>query len=199
MVIYIRSLKSFNEVDFCNDLEESCRQNIDFFKSVNEPVKMLLYILNNLIDQYMPLYKLSKKKPWITKGLLKSIKTRNKMFDTLCKQNFANKTLYLKYKKYKNLLTRLQDKAKINYYRHSFNVNKNDLTDAWKLINEIINQKDPSKFSCNIRHFDTSISCEKSICDILNNHIVNVGPNLANSIPSYANSCSDYFCNRINI
>ena len=53
----------------------------------------------------MPLCKLSrreaklKKKPWITKGLLKSIKTRNKMFITLCKQNFADKTLHLKHKK----------------------------------------------------------------------------------------------------
>ena len=121
----------------------------------------------------MPLCKLSrreaklKKKPWITKGLLKSIKTRNKMFITLCKQNFADKTLHLKYKKYRNLLTRLQDKAKINYYRHSFNVNKNDSTNTWKLINEIINQKNTSKFPSNIRHYNTSISCQKSICDIL--------------------------------
>ena len=119
------------------------------------------------------------------------------MFITLCKQNFADKTLHLKYKKYRNLLTRLQDKAKINYYRHSFNVNKNDSTNTWKLINEIINQKNTSKFPSNIRHYNTSISCQKSICDILNNHFVNVGPNLAKSIPSYANSSFDYLCNRI--
>ena len=119
------------------------------------------------------------------------------MFITLCKQSFADKTLHLKYKKYRNLLTRLQDKAKTNYYMHSFNVNKNDSTNTWKLINEIINQKSTSKFPSNIRHYNTSISCQKSICDILNNHFVNVGPNLANSIPSYANSYSDYLCNRI--
>ena len=119
------------------------------------------------------------------------------MFITLCKQNFADKTLHLKYKKHRNLLTHLQDKAKINYYRHSFNVNKNDSTNTWKLINEIINQKNTSKFPSNIRHYNTSILCQKSICDILNKHFVNVGPNLANSIPSYANSSSDYLCNRI--
>ena len=119
------------------------------------------------------------------------------MFITLHKQNLANKTLYLKYKKYRNLLTRLQDKAKINYYRHSFNVNKNDSINTWKLINEIIKQKHTSKFPSNIRHFNTSISYQKSICDILNNHFVNVGPNLANSIPSYANSSFDYLCNKI--
>ena len=58
-VIYNRSLKIFNEVGFCNDVEESCRQNIDFSKSINEQVKILLYVLNNSIDHYMPLCKLS--------------------------------------------------------------------------------------------------------------------------------------------
>ena len=67
------------------------------------------------------------------------------MFITLCKQNFADKTLHLKYIKYRNLLTHLQDKAKINYYRHSFNVNKNDSTNKttkYSSINVfIINKK----------------------------------------------------------
>ena len=125
--------------------------------------------------------------------MLKSIKTRNKMFITLCKQNFADKTLHLKYKKYRNLLTRLQDKEGKNKLLQVYsilNVNKNDSTNTWKLINEIINQKNTSKFPSNIRHYNTSISCQESICDILNNHFVNMGPNLANSIPSYANSSS---------
>ena len=57
----------------------------------------------------------------------------------LCKQNFAYKTFHLKYKKYGNLLTGLQKKTKINYYRYSFNVRKKDSTYTWKLINQIIN------------------------------------------------------------
>ena len=54
-VIYNSSLKIYNEVGFCNDVEESCRQNIDFSKSINEQVKILLYVLNNSIDHYTPL------------------------------------------------------------------------------------------------------------------------------------------------
>ena len=82
------------------------------------------------------------------------------MFITLCKQNFADETLHLKYEKYRNLLTRLQDNEGKNKLLQAYsilNVNKNDSTNSWKLINEIINQKNTSKFSSNIRHYNTSI------------------------------------------
>ena len=58
-VIYICSLKNVNEVEFCNDVKKSCRQNIDFSQSINEQVKMLLYVLNNSINQYIPLCKIN--------------------------------------------------------------------------------------------------------------------------------------------
>ena len=68
LVIYVHSLKFFKEVEFCNDVEESCRQSIDFSKSINEQVKMLHYVLNNLIDQYMPLCKLSRREAKLKKN-----------------------------------------------------------------------------------------------------------------------------------
>ena len=99
------------------------------------------------MNQHMPLRKLSRKqtklyeKPWLTSGLLKSIKNKNKMFSALCKVKFQNKALQQKYKRYRNLLNRVQCKAKICYYRQLFDSSKNNPTHTWRLINEIINHK----------------------------------------------------------
>ena len=53
-------------------------------------------------------------KPWITKGLLTSIKTKNKLFRSNVKNNnLENKT---NYKKYLNRLTHIKNSAKRMYY-----------------------------------------------------------------------------------
>ena len=51
---------------------------------------------------------------WITKGLLKSISTKNKLFQQCYKQN--NTFLDAKYKSYLNKLTTIKEIAKRNYY-----------------------------------------------------------------------------------
>ena len=53
------------------------------------------------------------KKPWITSGLLKSIKTKNKLFKKLFKSNNHKEKAF--YKKYLNKLTRVKYAAKRNY------------------------------------------------------------------------------------
>jgi len=56
------------------------------------------------LDKYAPLRRMSRRekrlseKPWITPGILKSIKTKNKLFRKLFKSNdFNNKIFYKKY------------------------------------------------------------------------------------------------------
>ena len=55
-----------------------------------------------------------KTKPWLTKGLLNSITTKNKLFQQCYKQQ--NIDLISKYKSYRNKLTKLKDMAKMTYY-----------------------------------------------------------------------------------
>ena len=78
------------------------------------------------------------KKPWLTKALLKSIKTKNKLYKNTF--NFQQSTI-LVYKRYKNKLNHTLRLAKRRYY-------KKKLEDAnthapWKILNEVLNTKQP--------------------------------------------------------
>ena len=90
---FVCSLKSFDKDKFCDDLEEACIQNMNSSQSINDPINILLHVIHTAMNQ-LPLCKLSRKqtklqeKPWLTSGLLKSIKNQNKMFSALCKLKF---------------------------------------------------------------------------------------------------------------
>lgn len=74
--------------------------------------------------------------PWITKGLLTSVRTKHKLY----KKYLANPTPYRdsRYKNYKNKLNHLIRKAKKHYYDKSFKLAQNDMKKTWQLINEVI-------------------------------------------------------------
>ena len=92
------------------------------------------------------------KMPWITKGLLVSVRKRNKLY----KKYMGNRTLQreLHYKRYKIKLNHLIRNAKKTYYDNKFDRAKGDLKETWRLINEVINTKSkqsslPSSFKSN--------------------------------------------------
>ena len=91
--------------------------------------------LNKLTNKHAPFKKLSKRKcrqfakPWITKGLLTSIRKKNKLY--LAGQQDE-------YKCYRNKLTTLIRLSKRNYYHHYFETNVNNMKQTWKGINSLI-------------------------------------------------------------
>ena len=74
--------------------------------------------------------------PWITKGLLKSINVKNKLY----KQNLLRPTKdhLVKFKTYRNKLNHLIRKGKREYYHKQFECTKNNISQTWKTINGII-------------------------------------------------------------
>ena len=70
----------------------------------------------------------------MTKALLKSIQTKNKLYKACFKQN--NIQLLDKYKKYSNILT----KTKTFCYKTEIEKNKFNISKQWKIINEIKNK-----------------------------------------------------------
>jgi len=51
-------------------------------------------------------------KPWITKGILKSIRYKNKLYKKLCKNNFNDRLKLQQYKTYLNKLTKIKTISK---------------------------------------------------------------------------------------
>ena len=73
--------------------------------------------------------------PWITKGLLKSISKKNRLYKQLI--NSPNKQRELRYKIYKNKLILVIINAKRTYYEKRFEIAKNDLKLTRRLVNEL--------------------------------------------------------------
>ena len=80
-------MSKFNVDEFCNHLNFTLAPLFDENScSVNELFNRLISIFDEVVDQFAPKRKASRKdkklrlKPWITNGLLKLIRNKNKMF-----------------------------------------------------------------------------------------------------------------------
>ena len=86
--------------------------------SIDFKFERLLEKLKEIIEKNIPTKKLSKSKqklllkPWITKGILKSIRYKNRLYKMLCKNNFSNTQKVKEYKTYRNKLTKIKTISK---------------------------------------------------------------------------------------
>jgi hypothetical protein len=89
-------------------------------------------------------------KPWITNGIITSIKIKNKLHKKFIKCRNENLKLqyFQKIKYYRNQISNLLRYSKKTYYSTYFNQNLNNLKNTWKGIKSIISIK--SKNSNNI-------------------------------------------------
>ena len=113
--------------------------------------------IDNLMDRYAPLKKVSKKqckmrhKQWVTPGIRKSIHKRNQLYKQFikCKNAEQKLNLHLQFKSYRNSIVNLLRISKNNHYKRYFNFNIQNSRQLWKGIREII-QNNKSAFSNNI-------------------------------------------------
>ena len=100
-------------------------------------------------------------KPWLTFGLLNSIRNKNKLYkDSVKTPSPLRESIY---KDKRNRLNRLVKAAKKSYYSKQFENNKNDLKKSWTIIKEVINKRKivsdlPSKFRYNNKVIEDNLS-----------------------------------------
>ena len=139
-----------------------------------------------------------KKSTWITMGILKSIKFRDKLYMTLKMsepdtQDYAHKLTNLR--TYNRILKCCIRTAKKLHYEHLFHKYKQDIKQTWCTINSILNksrktQDLPDSFHGNN---DTNITEKSEIANSFNTFFTQVGPKLANNIDiPLGKSHSDY-------
>ena len=134
------------------------------------------------------------KKPkslWITKGLLASVRKKNRLYKKLLKH--PTLICETQYKTYKNKLNHLIRIAKKMYYDDKFQLAKNNLKETWKLINEVTNKKKqkqslPSTFQVGDRLVTDPTEIANGFCKFFSN----IGPSLANKLPAVTSSFRDY-------
>ena len=184
---FIRDMKNFNSNDYLQELENKFRTiNYD---NGNDSFDTFLNYLKCITDKHAPIRKLSRKerkirkKPWMTSGILRSIKRKN-----LLLQEYINSQCpvsHYMYKTYRNCLTRVKEASKRMYCdKRMENGSKNSKL-IWQTINEILMNK-PSK-SLNLTSIkdqsDTLHTDTQEISDVLNHHFTHIGATMQAKIP----------------
>jgi len=130
-------------------------------------------------------------KPWITKGIKVSIKTKNKMFKL--SKSSSEPTVLEKYKAYRNLLSRLKFRAKNNYYADLAVQYGNDKSKIWRLVKEITKKKRNTNNSIKSINDKNGLKLQhpKLIANSLNEHFSTIGEKMASTLEKGSNPQKD--------
>ena len=121
--------------------------------------------------------------PWMTKGLMKSSRTCDKMYSKVLGLD-KNSEKYMKYKKFRNLYNSLKRRGKITYYKDKISTYYNDSRQLWKTLNHLIGKtSDKTSFPDAFNVDGTLISDPKLVCNEFCSYFANVGSRLASKIP----------------
>jgi len=160
--------------------------------SVNENYSTLINFIEVGLEKFVPIKKVKfdkhkhKKSKWITRGIIKSIAFRDKLYMRL-KSTPDNIPLHDQLKanlqSYNLTLKKLIRSAKTTYYQHQFTKFKNDMKNTWVTIKDIMNKN--KNESTMPEHFfiqNEKVSNKQAIVNNFNSYFSNIGPELASNI-----------------
>ena len=133
-----------------------CEKNIDMFKNflhnrnwddikkIEDPNKAYKYFLNIFIDIYNKSFLKSEVKvkfksdqsPWITKGIAKSSKKKQRLYEKFLKNRTPKNEET--YKTYKNLFETIKRRSKKKFYSEKLQKFKGDIKKTWSAMKEIL-------------------------------------------------------------
>ena len=188
----ILDYSKFSEECFINEVSETDWDNSMANGSVDKCFSSFYNKLNKLINKHAPFKTLSKRKakqfskPWITKGLRKSIKIKNRLF-------YSGDIS--KYKLYRNIIVSLSRLSKRLFYEAYFTANLKNMKKTWEGINELLNrQRNRKQVSTLQRPNNSGVTQNPAeITNIFNHYFASIGPRLARNISSPRKNFQDYF------
>ena len=152
-------------------------------------------------ESTFPLVKVSKArwsdKPWLTKSLKISIKTKNKLY----RRSTMNPgpEIVNRYRRYKNLLRICLKTAEIQYYNKLFENNKNSTFNLWKNLGTVINPKKCRKTTIIDKLFVNGkfVTDKQLISDGINNFFCNIGNSLQSAMIDKGDAYTKYLPPRL--
>lgn len=140
-------------------------------------------------DAYLNCFPLQQKQrtkstqnPWLTRGLKRSIKKKNKLYAILKQRPNAYNAII--YRRYKNILKRLIIVAKREYFQEQLHKHRSNINKTWQILKTAIghNKNNPPLKSALI---DGNLQTDTTlIANAINNYFVDVGSSLDALIPS---------------
>ena len=131
-------------------------------------------------------------KPWISNGILKSIKVKQQIYRSHLFSNDVRKVA--QYKQYANRLNKIKAISKTKYYNNQFEKYKTNIKATWKLIGNLIRHQPKRQLSPSRLIRNGNIYTDKhDIANQFNQHFVSA--NLANKLNMSCTSPTAYIHN----
>ena len=191
---FSRNYRNFDKQKFADELMQTDWSDITLGRLGTDNSYQLFYDkILTLLDNMAPFRKLTKnesrlkQRPWITKGLLVSMRKRDDFLrrmsrekDPIFKHHFD-----ILYKKYRNLITILMKQSKKNHYSAYFLNNYNNTKKTWDGIRQLINvSKKKSNLPSKILYKKQEKNTSSDIANSFNDFFSNIGKNVDKKIPN---------------
>ena len=171
---------------------------------VNKSFELFLNKINYLFNKHCPETKITVKekcynRPWLTPGILKSIKVRDKLNKQSyrCKKEPRKTELFNKFKHYRNQIINLTRICKEQYFKEFFANNKKNSKKIWDGIRTILNTKKQKSFKqITLSINKIKVTNELEITDYFNSFFTSIDNNLVDKIPPTQKSFSSYLFNK---
>ena len=182
--IVIREKNANNLSEFQEQLSRTDWSDLPGYNDPYNAYSSFVNKFGDVFNQCFPLKKLKAsndtfKKPWMTRGLLKSIKRKNKLYQKFLRNpSSVNENLY---EIYKNKLNHSLGIAKRLYYERKVEYVKSNTKNTWKILNEVINKKKttrklPHEFKVNNQMIFNPKLIADRFCDYFTITLVRIWP-----------------------
>ena len=200
--IYLHKLiiNESSKATFKRRLRETSWDAVKGLDNPNESYVKFIESITQIYDDCSPKTKFkiksnNKANPWITKGIAKSSKRKQKLYEKFLKnRSIQNEKIY---KDYRKLFETITMKSKRKYYSEKLLQFQGDAKKTWRIMKEVIGKSKlihstlPRKIIIN----KNVIFEEKHIANAFNNFFINIGPKLADDIPTATRSFESYVQN----
>ena len=202
--VFVRDVNQVNTTKFLSHLERIDWSQFATFDDPNNAYNSFFKQHSTAYDSCFPLkknkasnYRL--RKLWLSKGLLKSIRTKNKLY----RQYLTNQSLHyeIRYKNYKNKLNHSLRIAKRIYYEKKIDASKSNAKATWRVLNEISKTKKKAfKINSIFKVDNQEITDPVDIANRFCRYFSSIRPNLAKEIHSsvsHRRFLSGHFCQSV--
>jgi exonuclease III len=168
------SLTSSNLLDLCDKTTNA---------NPNRNYNLLHEILQEKMDEFLPCKTIKikkyrhKKSPWITFGIIKSLKARDKLYKNMIKapiNSIRYTELQLNLHTFNSILRRSIRWAKSNYFHHKLESYKFNIKRTWDVIKDLIHKGKASDYPLFFNVQGKKLSDPKSIADNFNKYFASI-------------------------
>ena len=200
-VLKTRKIDEISTKSFCELLKTApFKRRVTDIQNPENAFDNFFEIINEARDLAFPETEIKPKKdkikhsPWMTQGLLVSLKQKQKLFSLKLRK--PTESNIAKFKSYNSLYNKIRRKAIQTHYELSFKHFSKDMRNTWRTIREVMGTKKnkdeiPSFFREN-GHIITELT---EITKGFNNFFSGIGPQLADAIPRSDTSFESFLGN----